>query len=156
MIEMTDAELDRLWNIAVRDDWHRELVGSDIRVLIREIQNMRARLPAQQMPDPFMDNYKRDTIKDLIERCALIVEAECERMLSKQYPASKTGMEFTDTINTNIRMMACHLPNIAASIRALSFPSTERCILCANGNDLPEGERCAGCGREGEGIHHER
>lgn len=23
------------------------------------------------------------------------------------------------------------------------------CILCANGDDLPEGEQCAGCGREG-------
>lgn len=27
------------------------------------------------------------------------------------------------------------------------------CILCANGNDLPEGERCAGCGRGGQPIH---
>jgi hypothetical protein len=25
----------------------------------------------------------------------------------------------------------------------------ESCILCANGNDLPEGEYCRGCGREG-------
>lgn len=23
------------------------------------------------------------------------------------------------------------------------------CVLCANGNDLPEGEYCRGCGREG-------
>ena len=29
---------------------------------------------------------------------------------------------------------------------------TEGCILCANGNDLPEGEYCRGCGREGEAI----
>lgn len=25
----------------------------------------------------------------------------------------------------------------------------EGCILCANGNDLPEGEHCRACGREG-------
>ncbi len=27
------------------------------------------------------------------------------------------------------------------------------CILCANGNDLPEGEECAGCGRTGLLFH---
>jgi len=27
------------------------------------------------------------------------------------------------------------------------------CILCANGNDLPEGKNCAGCGRSGFVFH---
>jgi len=27
------------------------------------------------------------------------------------------------------------------------------CILCANGNDLPEGEICKNCGRTGQPIH---
>jgi len=26
------------------------------------------------------------------------------------------------------------------------------CILCADGNDLPEGEKCVGCGRTGINI----
>lgn len=26
------------------------------------------------------------------------------------------------------------------------------CILCANGNDLPEGEYCRGCGREARDL----
>jgi len=28
----------------------------------------------------------------------------------------------------------------------------EGCIICANGNDLPEGERCAVCDREGVAV----
>jgi hypothetical protein len=27
------------------------------------------------------------------------------------------------------------------------------CIACASGNDLPEGEYCRACGREGRPIH---
>ena len=27
------------------------------------------------------------------------------------------------------------------------------CILCANGNDLSEGQNCAGCGRAGVPLH---
>lgn len=30
----------------------------------------------------------------------------------------------------------------------------EPCILCANGNDLPEGEICAGCGRDGASLYN--
>lgn len=29
---------------------------------------------------------------------------------------------------------------------------TDFCILCANGNDLPEGEYCRGCAREGRAF----
>lgn len=29
----------------------------------------------------------------------------------------------------------------------------EGCIMCANGRDLPEGEKCAACGRVGPAIH---
>jgi hypothetical protein len=28
----------------------------------------------------------------------------------------------------------------------------EGCIICANGNDLPDGEHCCACGREGTAV----
>jgi len=65
-------------------------------------------------------DYGKMSVDMAIEACARTVDEECERMLAQQYPASATGMEFTDTINTNIRMMACILPNIAGKIRALA------------------------------------
>lgn len=50
------------------------------------------------------------------EAAAKIVDAECERILSKQSPA-KTDLE--DTVNMNIRLTAIMLPDLAKSIRSL-------------------------------------
>jgi len=47
------------------------------------------------------------------ERCAKVCESEEQRILSKQ-----SGRDF-DQVDTNLRMIACFLPDIAAAIRAL-------------------------------------
>lgn len=47
------------------------------------------------------------------ERAAKVCEAEEQRILSKQ-----SGRDF-DQVDTNLRMIACVLPDIAATIRAL-------------------------------------
>jgi hypothetical protein len=39
-----------------------------------------------------------------------------------------------------------------AILRASAQGSQEHCIICANGNDLPEGEHCRACGREGRAF----
>ena len=46
------------------------------------------------------------------EECAKVCEAEEQRILSKQ-----SGRDF-DQVDTNLRMIACVLPDIAAAIRA--------------------------------------
>jgi hypothetical protein len=45
------------------------------------------------------------------EACARLIEAECERVLSKQ-----DGRD--DTVDLNLRMVAVLLPDLAAKIRA--------------------------------------
>lgn len=46
------------------------------------------------------------------ERCAKVCEAEESRILSRQ-----SGRDY-DPVDTNLRMIACVLPDIAAAIRA--------------------------------------
>jgi len=36
--------------------------------------------------------------------------------------------------------------------REQAAQANANCIICANGNDLPEGEHCRACGREGEAF----
>ncbi len=68
-------------------------------------------------------------VAEALEAAAKIVDAEAERILSKQTPT--TGpLSIADTINLNLRMMANCLPEISASIRALtrSVKATEATI----------------------------
>jgi hypothetical protein len=53
------------------------------------------------------------------ERCAALIDAECERILSKQTPEADP-LSTNEAINSNLRMMAVLLPDLAAAIRALS------------------------------------
>lgn len=65
--------------------------------------------------DDTLAHYERIRAEER-ERCAKMVEAEAERILSKQKPdADPLGMD--DTINLNLRMMAAILPELAAKIR---------------------------------------
>jgi hypothetical protein len=53
-----------------------------------------------------------------IEAAARIVDAEYERIMSKQ-TETDDPLSMTDTVNLNLRMMACVLPDLSAAIRAL-------------------------------------
>ena len=53
------------------------------------------------------------------ERAAKICDAEFDRIISKQTPTDDP-LSMADTVNTNIRMMACILPEVAAAIRRLA------------------------------------
>ncbi len=50
------------------------------------------------------------------EACAKIVDAEFERILSKQTPSD--DLSIGASVNANLRMMACVLPDIASAIRS--------------------------------------
>lgn len=58
---------------------------------------------------------------EILEEAAKIVDAECERVLSKQIVPTAHGSD-ADVVNTNLRMIAVLLPDIAASIRSLKQP----------------------------------
>jgi hypothetical protein len=67
-----------------------------------------------------MDQDLAKTRNAVIEECAKIVDAECERILSMQTPTSDP-FSVTDTVNMNLRMMAAMLPEISAAIRGLTL-----------------------------------
>lgn len=53
-----------------------------------------------------------------LEAAAEIIDARCAKILSKQTP-SVDPLSFSDSVNLNLRMIACELPEVAAAIRAL-------------------------------------
>ncbi|GAC1572631.1 MAG: hypothetical protein NVS3B5_01590 [Sphingomicrobium sp.] len=67
----------------------------------------------------------RSIRNEIIEECAKIVDAECERILSAQTPTSDP-LSVTDTVNMNLRMMAAILPEISAAIRGLALTRPEQ------------------------------
>jgi hypothetical protein len=59
--KLSDADLENYWSRAVRDDWHQSFVGSDIRVLIREVQRGRKDLEeAAKIADPWAGFWPQD------------------------------------------------------------------------------------------------
>lgn len=75
-----------------------------------------------------MDKASAEARNAVIEECAKIVDAECERILSAQTPTSDP-FSMADTVNMNLRMMAAILPEISAAIRGLALTRTTRATL---------------------------
>ena len=49
---ITKEWLDKMWEAAVRDDMHRIIVPSDVRVLIKVIRELQKQVAAQQTAKP--------------------------------------------------------------------------------------------------------
>lgn len=69
-----------------------------------------------------LDGYVKEMVAsaaaEMRERCAAIIQAECDRILSKQTPTSDPFSD-ADAINTNLRMMAVILPDLVEKVRQL-------------------------------------
>ncbi len=63
---MSDARVDELGEIARRDDWHRLLVGSDIRLLVSALRQSRARLDKAER--------ERDALREALRPFAMVAE----------------------------------------------------------------------------------
>lgn len=100
VVEKHRAEVyAKVRRIMCEDDCLAHLVPSDLRALIGAIDRLRS---------------ERDSA---FERAAKVADEKCEFVLSKQTPAD--ALDFRDTVNCNLRMMALLLPEIASSIRSL-------------------------------------
>lgn len=45
---ISDEWLDKMWNAAVRDDMHRIIVPSDVRLLIKAVRELKQQVASQQ------------------------------------------------------------------------------------------------------------
>lgn len=81
MTDLTDARLDELEALARRDDWHRTLVGSDVRALIAEVRRLRAAL--EDKPPP----------------ADVVLLAKANRMLHERCEALETTVRESESIS---------------------------------------------------------